>query len=129
MGRRNPRVDTLVRDAVAGIIENEISDPRLNFVTINEVEVTPDQKYATIWWTVLDDVVVSGDNRRTGGDDVPTVDEATAGLASAASRIRGLLGKRVKMRNVPELRFKRDPVREQAGRVEDLLRELRSQNP
>ncbi len=45
---RNRRLDQHVKEAVAQIVEQEIADPRLTLVTITDVEVTPDQKYATV---------------------------------------------------------------------------------
>ena len=124
MARRNPRTDAAVRQAIADILADEIADPRLNLVSITEVQVTPDQKYATVWWSPLDAGLVS--DAGDGGDDLPSEEQAAAGLASAASRIRAQLGKRLRLRNTPELRFERDPVTQQADRVEELLRGLRA---
>lgn len=112
--------------AVARIVESEISDPRLQLVTITGAEVSPDVSYATIYYTPVDPGVVSGSSQEAGGDRVPDPDEVAEGFVSAASRIRALLGERLQARRTPELRFERDPVVEQAGRVEALLRDLRA---
>ncbi len=126
MARRNPRTDALVRDALARIIEQDVADPRLRFITITEVEVTADQKYATIWWLPLEPGVLSEAARVEPGEHLPTPEQMEAGLASAAPRIRAILGNRIKLRNTPELRFQRDETAGEASRVEALLRELRS---
>ena len=127
MARGNRRLDQHVKEAVAQIVEQEISDPRLNLVTITDVEVTSDQKYATVYWTALDSGLVSRDPSRTGGDSLPDEDEVAAGFEAAKARIQGLVARRVQTRNTPELRFRPDPVASQAARVEDLIRRVRSE--
>lgn len=122
--KRNPRVDRVVRDAVADLLRTEVADPRLVFVTVTEVDVTPDHDVADIYYTSLDPGVVARDPRRTGGDRLPTAEEVTAGLEAAAPRLRSLLGTRARLRVTPELRFRPDPVAEQADRIETLIRGL-----
>ncbi|MEX0952794.1 MAG: 30S ribosome-binding factor RbfA [Nitriliruptoraceae bacterium] len=122
--RRNPRTESLVRSAIADLIETEVADPRVRFVTITEVEVTPDHDVATVWYTTLDPDLVSRDPARTGGDRVPAAAEVAAGLESATPRLRAMLARRVDLRVVPDLRFRPDPVAEQSAKVEELLRRL-----
>jgi ribosome-binding factor A len=123
--KRNPRLDGTVREAIADILESDLSDPRLSFVTITEVEVTQDVKHATVFYTTLDPDLVSRDPRRTGGDRVAPAHEVAAALDSAGPRVQSLLARRVRMRNTPQLTFVPDPVAEQASRVESLLAEVR----
>lgn len=122
--KRNPRVDTAVRQAVADLIDTEIADPRLAFVTFTEAQVTPDHEHALLYYSTLDPSVVSRDPRRTGGDRVPSPEEVAEGLESAAPRLRGLVSRRAKLRTTPLLRFEPDPVVAQAARVEELLRDI-----
>lgn len=122
--KRNPRTDRAVLQALAELIETEIADPRLAFVSLTEVKVTPDHEHATIWYSMLDPRIVSRDPRRTGGDRLPEPHEVEEGLAAATPALRSLLGRRVRLRAVPELKFAPDPVIEQADRVERLLRDL-----
>ncbi len=124
--KRNPRVASLVRSAIADLLETEVQDPRVGFVTITEVDVTPDHEVATIYYTTLDPDIVSRDPRRTGGDALPTADEVADGLASVTPRVRSLLARRVPLRTTPELRFRPDPVADTASRVDELLRGLGS---
>jgi ribosome-binding factor A len=119
--RRNPRVDKQVQAALADLIETEVADPRLAFITITEADVTPDHEVATIYYSTLDPMVVSRDPRRSGGDRIPGASDVADGLEAAAPRLRSLLGRRVKLRVSPELRFRRDPVVEQASRIDQLL--------
>lgn len=127
--KRNPRVDRAVREAVADLLETEIADPRLQMITITEAEVTTDHEVATIYYSTLDPSLVTGDPRRTGGDRLPEPHEVEAGLAAAGPRLRGLVGRRAKLRTSPELRFRPDPVVEQANRVEQLLRRISDDQP
>lgn len=124
MARGSRRLDQHVKEALAQLLEEEISDPRLTLVSITDVEVTPDQKYATVYWSALDAGVVSRDPARTGGASLPAPDEVSAGFEAARARLQGLLARRLRTRNTPELRFRPDPVATQAARVEDLLRRV-----
>ncbi len=124
MAKSNPRLDGVVRDAIARVIDEDIADPRVNLVTITDVKVTPDRKYATVYYTIIDPSLVAGD-RGGRGDRLPTAEEVADGLAAARPRIQALVGQRTRIRNTPELRFEPDPVAEQAGRIESLLRNLR----
>lgn len=124
MARRNPKVDGLVREAIAAILEQELSDPRLSLVAITEVLVTSDHDHATVWYSVVDPNVVSRKRGRDTGDPLPTVDEVAEGLESAAPKIRSLLGKRVRLRRTPALKFVHDPVQATSTKVEALLRDL-----
>lgn len=124
MSRRRPRVDELVKKVVAEIIERDIADPRLQFLTVTEASVSPDTKVATVFYTSLDPGLVTHDSRHSGGDRVPGREEVEAGLDSAVPRIQALLGDRIALRNTPSLRFEPDPVAAQAGRIEEILRRL-----
>ncbi len=122
--KRNHRVDEQVRAAVGDLLQTDIADPRLTFVTITEADVTPDHDIATVYYSTLDPGVVSRDPRRTGGDHIADAGEVAEALAAVAGRLRGRVARRVGLRTTPELRFVPDPVTEQAARVEELLRGL-----
>jgi ribosome-binding factor A len=122
--RRNPRVDKQVRAAIAELVERDVADPRLRFVTFTEADVTPDHDVATVYYSTLDPTLVSRDPRRSGGDRIPTADEVADGLAAVAGRLQGRVARMVGLRSTPELRFVVDPVTEQAARVDELLRGL-----
>lgn len=122
--KRNPRVDKAVLEAVADLVDAEVADPRLAFVTFTEAQVTSDHEHALVYYSTLDPGVVSRDPRRTGGDRVPSAAEVAEGLASVAPRLQGRVSRRAKLRTTPHLTFEPDPVVEQASRVEDLLRRI-----
>ncbi|HEX9767135.1 MAG TPA: ribosome-binding factor A [Nitriliruptorales bacterium] len=116
------RVNAMVRDALAAILEQEIADPRLELVTIRDVDVTRDHGRAHVTWSLVDPGLVSG--RRGSATDLPGVADAEAGFAAATKRIRSLLGQRVRLRKTPELVFRLDPTIGASSRVDELLRGL-----
>jgi ribosome-binding factor A len=121
--KRNPRVDRDVRAAIADALGTEVSDPRLALVTITEVDVTPDHEVATVYYSTLDpDLMSSG--RRSSGPRPARADQVAAALETAAPMLRGIVGRRVRLRVTPELRFRPDPVVEQVEAVERLLRDV-----
>lgn len=126
MKKRNPRLDGTVHEAVADLLETEFQDPRLRMVTVTEVQVSQDAKEALVYYSSLDPDLVSGGGSGAG-DRIPEEHEVAAALESARTRLQGLLAKRVALRNTPVLRFQADPVRDQADRVEELLRQVRTE--
>lgn len=129
MSRRNPKVDGLVREVIADILKKDVSDPRISMITITEVHVTQDHDHATVYYAVLDpDLITSGGRSAGRSEHLPSLTEVAEGLESASSRIRGLLGKQVRLRRTPALKFVHDPVQETASKVEELLRGLHSQD-
>jgi ribosome-binding factor A len=112
-----------VRAAIADALGTVVSDPRLALVTITEVEVTPDHEHATVYWSTPDPGLLSTDRRRSGPRPSRT-DEVAAALEAATPLLRGIVGRRVKLRVTPELRFRPDPVAGQVELVERLLRDV-----
>lgn len=91
-----------INDAVAlelAVILREVKDPRVAnaLITITSAEVTPDLKYAKIYYSVLG-----------ADDDKEQLKEIYLGLKSAAGFIRGQLAKRLNLRATPELTFIED---------------------
>lgn len=107
--RRTDRINELLREEVTLLVRNEVRDPRVGVVTVTAVETSPELDHARVYVTML-------------GDDEER-EAAMAGLRSAAPFIRSQLGKRLRMRRVPELHFMLDRVLDEALRIEQLLRE------
>ena len=104
---RTLRVNEVVREALADELER-CSDPRLTMVTLTGVDVSPDLRHAIVYYAAL------------GAPD----DETRAALRSAASHLRAVLGREVRLKYVPRLHFRADPAIEQGQRVEEILRGL-----
>lgn len=96
MGKyRRSRVNDAVSHEMADIIR-DVKDPRVSdsLITVTGADVSPDFKYAKIFYSVL------------GADgDAETMKEVGKGLKSAAGYIRGQLAKRLNLRVTPELAF------------------------
>lgn len=97
-----------VREVVARTLIEDVADPRLEFVTVTAVEMSPDLRHANVF------VAVHGGEARGR--------EAISGLDSAKGRIRSLLGAEIRMRYVPELHFRIDPALDEATRIEAAIR-------
>lgn len=91
------------------MLQREVKDSRVGMVTITDVTVTGDLKHATVY------VQVPGDEAQKS--------EAIEGLSSAAGFIRSRLGRGLRIRRSPELKFVLDRTQERAARIHELLAE------
>lgn len=109
-GRRGVRVADLIRDEVSEIIQREMDDPRLGFVSITRVEMSPDLRYARIFVSVY------------GPDDERK--QTLVALNNASGFIRRTLAPRLRMRTIPEIGFRLDESMEHAENIARILRQL-----
>ena len=108
-GARPERVAEEFREVLAEEIPR-LKDPRVGFVTVTRVEVTPDLRRAIVYYTVMGE---DRDHRAT-----------QAGLRSAARHLRSTLGREVRMKFTPELEFREDIGLTGVERVSAILRDL-----
>lgn len=108
--KRLERVNQLVREEISRLLQRELKDPRLGFVTVTEVETTKDLRAAKVFVSVL------GDERQWTA--------SLAALASARGFIRNWLKHHLDLRVTPELDFRPDRSMEHAARIQALLRGL-----
>ncbi len=113
MGRID-RVNQQVKREIGKIIQQELSDPRLQFVTITEVDVSRDLRNAKIRFSVL--------------GEAEQIQAAKDGLESAKGMIRKLLGQQMNMRHTPELFFIYDQSIEMSARIEETLKEIHDEH-
>jgi ribosome-binding factor A len=114
VSRRTERLAEELREEVALLIASELKDPRIGFVTVTRVEVTPDLRTARIYVGVL-----GTEKQRT---------TSLAGLKQGAGFLRRALGRTLRLRYTPELLFQYDEGLEASDRVAKLLAEIGS-NP
>jgi ribosome-binding factor A len=107
---RTLRVNEVVREVLADRLER-MEDPRLELVTITGVDVSPDLRHATVFYSAL-------------GDHDPEIAEA---LDAAAKPLRAALGREVRLKYLPALHFREDPAIETGQRIEQILRDLQRQ--
>ena len=112
MGRID-KINQAVKEEVGNIIQKEVKDPRLEFVTITQAEVSRDLQHAKVYFTVL------------GNTD--KIKEVQDGLDSARGFIRRLVGQRVRMRYTPEIRFIFDQSVEYGMHIEETLERIKSE--
>lgn len=110
MSQRTERVDELLRQEIGAILARDVSDPRIGFATVTEVETTPDLRHARVWVSVI--------GQRAERD------ETIAALGHAMPFVRRELFGRLRMRRVPELHVRLDDSAERGTRVLHLLQEL-----
>ena len=109
MTQRTERVAEEVREILAEEVQR-LKDPRIGFVTLTGVEVTPDLRRARVFYTVFGD---EGQGRATA-----------AGLRSATPHLRQAIGRQVRLKVVPELEFRVDETLERGRRIDELLERL-----
>jgi ribosome-binding factor A len=110
MSQRTERVDELLRQEIGAILGRDVSDPRIGFATVTEVETTPDLRHAKVWVSVI--------GQRAERD------ETIAALGRAMPFVRRELFGRLRMKRVPELHVRLDDSAERGTRVLHLLHEL-----
>ncbi len=111
--KRPQRVGDLIREVICEMLLRDLNDPRLESVTITEVEVTADLKLATVFFSAM------GNRSR---------EEASLhGLQSATGYIRKKLGKELRLRYVPDLLFKVDQSFEYGSKIDRLIRTLQEE--
>lgn len=109
--KRRRRISELIHEEISNILQFEIRDPRIGFVTVTEVEINADLTIATVYASLL----TADEEERQ---------EILAGLESAIPFLKYTLGQRVKLRHTPELCFKIDNSLAYAERIYDLLAEI-----
>jgi ribosome-binding factor A len=110
MTQRTERVDELLRQEIGQLLARDISDPRIGFATITDVETTPDLRHAKVWVSVI-----GTEAERSA---------AVAALAHAMPFIRHELGVRLRIKRIPELHVRLDDTSERGTRILRLINEL-----
>jgi ribosome-binding factor A len=109
MTERTARLDELLREEISAVIRREVDDPRIGFVTITDVEVSPDLRHASVWVSVIGSVEEKRQTLRA--------------LSRAMPFVRQRLG-RLRLKRIPELHVKDDPTSQRGTRILQILDEL-----
>ena len=107
---RATRVGEQMKKEIGQILQQELKDPRIGFVTVTGVDVTGDLQQAKVYISVL------------GNDDEK--ENTLKGLAKATGFIRSEIGKRIRIRKTPEIFFEFDESIDYGNRIEHLIQEL-----
>jgi ribosome-binding factor A len=107
MENRPKRLGELLKKEISDLILREIKDPRIGFVSITEVELTPDLRHAKVFISVL-----GSESERKA---------TLAGLRSATGFIRREIGNRLRLKYIPELNIIYDNSIEHGSRILELI--------
>ena len=108
------RVAQEILKEVNNILMNNVRDPRVEDVTITDVELTGDLQQAKVYYSTLD-------------TDDETKKETQTGLDRATGLVRKELGRRLTTYRVPEIIFVRDQSVEYGDRIDELLNQIRDE--
>ena len=111
--KRSTRVGELLREILAAILLERVADPRLQEITITEVDMSPDLKLARVYYAV-----------RQGADQ----DEVDIALDKALGFIKQEVAREHILRTMPEFHFLPDQTLDKAARMEELLESLDRDN-
>jgi len=107
MRQRAQKVAQLFKKEISQIIHEELRDPRIGFITITHVEITDDLRFAKIFYSIL------GTEKEK--------EETAKALKSGEGFIRKLIGQRVRLKFIPEIRFVFDSSAEQSINIQKIL--------
>lgn len=107
---RNQRLGNQILRTLSELIRFDSKDPRLDGIALTAVELSRDLSVADVRYSMLDP-----------GADAGAADAAREGLESAAGFLRGKLGRAIKVRHVPQLRFVHDTSAAESDRISRLL--------
>jgi ribosome-binding factor A len=110
MTARTERIDELLRQEIGEIFRRDVDDPRIGFVTITDVETAPDLRHARMSVSVIG----QPDQRKA----------TLVAMGRAMPFVRHELGKRLRLKRIPEFHLELDDSVERGTRVLQLLHEL-----
>jgi ribosome-binding factor A len=108
---RAESVGRQIQEELSDLIHRHVKDPRLGYVTVMDVRVTRDLKFARVYVSVMGEGQIRDESLKT--------------LQRAMPFLRKELGGRIRLRHVPELEFKLDQTLEHASRIDKLLDDLK----
>lgn len=110
--QRSRRLGEQIHKEISSLLVKGVKDPRIGFVTITAVEMTPDLHLARIFYTVM------------GSQE--EIHAAEAGLKKAVPFFRRELGRRMRTRYVPDLLFVYDSSLDYGNRIEALINQVKA---
>jgi ribosome-binding factor A len=106
-GARMRRVNEAIREVLGDAIATELKDPRIGFVTVTEVDTSPDLRSAKVYVSVL------------GSEDER--ERSLAGLRSSHGVLQGKIAGAMRLKRTPTLTFVYDESAERGDRISRLL--------
>jgi ribosome-binding factor A len=109
--RRIARLEKLILEVAAETVQRTLRDPKIGFVTLTRVRLSPDLTQATVFWSTL-------------GDDKARLVQSRA-LAKAAPVVQSIVGRAIATRTTPALAFRYDDTLKEAGHLEEVFEKLK----
>jgi len=110
---RARKIGDLIKEELATLLQKEAADPRLEMVTVTEVEVDRELAFASVYVTAL-----GGEERK---------EEVMLALKGARGFLRSSLAAKIQLRSFPQLRFNWDVSTARGARIEELLGMLKEE--
>ena len=107
---RMRRVDEAVKQVLSDAVPQDLTDPRVGFVTVTDVKTSPDLRHARVYVSVL------------GDDDAR--EASLAGLQSAHGFLQRRVAAELRLKHTPTLHFLYDDTAERAQRLERLIEDV-----
>lgn len=111
MSHRPERLAEEIKKEISEMLRTELKDPRIGFVSVTGVDVSPDLRYARIHTSILG----------SSGEQKATMDV----LQRAQGFIRSELMRRIRLRHAPEISFKLDQSISRGARIMELLERVK----
>lgn len=111
--RRIERLQQYILEVAATAVQRDLNDPRIGFVTLTRVKLTPDMAEATVYWSILG----TDAQRRT----------SERALTAATPVIQAKVAKSLATRTTPTLKFQYDPSIAQAAHLDGIFAKLREE--
>jgi ribosome-binding factor A len=110
MTQRTDRIDELLRQEIGRALERDVTDPRIGFVTVTQVETAPDLSRAKVWVSIIG----TEDERK----------QTLTALRSAMPFVRHALNDKIRIRRIPELDVRVDDSTQRGSRVLQIINDL-----
>lgn len=110
---KQKRLESIIRKDISDIVQFDLKDPKVGFVTITDVKVSNDHSYATVYCLFL-----GKEERNEAG---------LKALNRAKGYIRTQLSQRLDIRRTPELTFVRDTTEEHGQKIDAILNEIHAE--
>ena len=110
---RPERVGEAIRDELSTLLQREVHDPGVGFITLTQVKVSPDLQLARVYYTSM-------------GDEKALKDTAKA-LGRTTPFLRRMVAQRLRLRKAPELQFFYDQSIAHHDRIEQILQDLKAE--
>ena len=113
--QRAARVAELVRQEIASLLNQGVKDPRIGFISVMHVKMSSDLRYANVYVSLM------GDEKEKKSSLI--------GLRQATGFMRRELGKNLRLRYTPELRFFEDTTLDDAFHIDEVIKQLHEDEP